>query len=544
MSADKIRVNPRDPCAIKFTPENAYIYSKDPVFRMLRGWTLFFLLVCLNVNAQFTDRYWAFGDSAAIDFSIPSNPVPGTSILRVRGTCVSICDSTGELLFYAASPYVPYWLSGSTYKEGYVVNKNNEMMENGDTIIGTTLYQQMVVTPNPGNPQQFYLFSCEVTPGVDQGFYWSLVDLSYNGGLGRVIQKNVQLQNFPVNDGIAAVKHGNGRDWWVVHKEGYIGQLTDAFYTYLVTDVGVDIRPVQNIGRASETNLLRLKFSNDGSKLVSTDANHFIDLFDFDRCSGLLSNPQIVHQRQVTTLNGAFWSSEFSPDETKLYLTTIPYGNNDSISCLIQFDLQAPDIQASMDTLQISLAPYAYGFLKLAPDNRIYLASRSDASDCEFFYLYCDTTYYPEIMNLSVIHQPNELGALCDFRPYSFYLGGHRSYHGLPNNPNYELGPLAGSSCDTLTTAVTGPAALTAAQLKLFFHSGWRQLFVNGQGLQGTRGGLSLYSITGQLLRHEAVDIQPPYYTRQWDLSTLAGGVYIVVLETARERLSGRVVVE
>ena len=76
MSADKIRVNPRDPCAIKFTPENAYIYSKDPVFRMLRGWTLFFLLVCLNVNAQFTDRYWAFGDSAAIDFSIPSNPVP------------------------------------------------------------------------------------------------------------------------------------------------------------------------------------------------------------------------------------------------------------------------------------------------------------------------------------------------------------------------------------------------------------------------------------------------------------------------------------
>ena len=29
-------------------------------------------------------------------------------------------------------------------------------------------------------------------------------------------------------------------------------------------------------------------------------------------------------------------------------------------------------------------------------------------------------TYYPEIMNLGVIHQPNELGALCDFRPYSF----------------------------------------------------------------------------------------------------------------------------
>ncbi len=65
--------------------------------------------------------------------------------------------------------------------------------------------------------------------------------------------------------------------------------------------------------------------------------------------------------------------------------------------------------------------------LKLGPDNKIYLSQYLDNNDCGFFYLYCDTTFYPENMNISVIHQPNELGALCDFRPYSFYLGGHRS---------------------------------------------------------------------------------------------------------------------
>ncbi|MFZ7152189.1 MAG: T9SS type A sorting domain-containing protein [Candidatus Pollutiaquabacter aromativorans] len=165
-------------------------------------------------------------------------------------------------------------------------------------------------------------------------------------------------------------------------------------------------------------------------------------------------------------------------------------------------------------------------------------------SDCEFSWLYCDTTYYPEIMNLSVIHQPNELGALCDFRPYSFYLGGHRSYHGLPNNPNYELGPLAGSVCDTLITSVSQVPVFEPAQLKLFFHTGWRQLFVNGQQLKGKQGSLSLYSVTGQLLRREEISIQPPYYTRQWDLTGTAAGVYIVVLETEAERVSGRVVVE
>jgi hypothetical protein len=83
-----------------------------------------------------------------------------------------------------------------------------------------------------------------------------------------------------------------------------------------------------------------------------------------------------------------------------------------------------------------------------------------------------------------------------------------------------------------------------AAQLKLFFHTGWRQLFVNGQYLRGKQGSLALYAVTGQLLHREEISIQPPYYTRQWDLSGTAAGVYIVVLETEKERVSARVVVE
>ena len=51
------------------------------------------------------------------------------------------------------------------------------------------------------------------------------------------------------------------------------------------------------------------------------------------------------------------------------------------------------------------------------------------------------------------------------------------------------------------------------ARLKLFFHTGWRQLFVNGQQLKGKQGSLALYSVTGQLLRREEFSIQPPYYT-------------------------------
>jgi hypothetical protein len=40
-----------------------------------------------------------------------------------------------------------------------------------------------------------------------------------NGGLGAVTQKNVQLQSFQQVDCINAVKHGNGRDWWVIFRK-------------------------------------------------------------------------------------------------------------------------------------------------------------------------------------------------------------------------------------------------------------------------------------------------------------------------------------
>jgi hypothetical protein len=316
------------------------------------------------------------------------------------------------------------------------------------------------------------------------------------------------------------------------------------YFFYLVNSDGVFPQPVQNIGDLLIEGFLRLKFSQNGELLVATGSNHTIDLYDFNRCTGLLSNYRQILLRTEPTLEYLTRSSEFSPDNTRLYTTSIPYGNYDTLSCLLQFDLTALDIRSTLDTIQTFLAPFICGFVKLAPDSQIYLSHFADMNDCEFFYLYCDTTYYPAIMNLSVIHQPNELGALCDFRPYSFYLGGHRSYHGLPNNPNYELGPLAGSVCDTLITSVSQVQVFEPAQLKLFFHTGWRQLFVNGQYLKGKQGSLSLYSVTGQLLRREELSIQPPYYTRQWDLTGTAPGVYIVVLETEQERVSGRVVVE
>jgi hypothetical protein len=178
-----------------------------------------FLLTSGKTNAQFTDRYWAFGDSSAINFKNPFVPLVDTSIVRTRGTCASICDSIGDLLFYGSTPNINIWQSGAGYfNYGFLVNKNDTVMNNGDSLKVAAWYQEMIIVPNPGNKDQFYVFQLGVTTTPIPGLSYSLVDLSYNGGLGKVIQKNVQLLTNPLCDAVAAVKHGNGRDWWVVVK--------------------------------------------------------------------------------------------------------------------------------------------------------------------------------------------------------------------------------------------------------------------------------------------------------------------------------------
>ena len=62
---------------------------------------VFFLAMSFYATAQNRNSVWFFGDSAGIDFSNISNPVPITTAMRGRGSCASIADGAGNLLFYS-----------------------------------------------------------------------------------------------------------------------------------------------------------------------------------------------------------------------------------------------------------------------------------------------------------------------------------------------------------------------------------------------------------------------------------------------------------
>jgi len=67
---------------------------------MKKGVVLLLIITATHSFAQNKNSIWCFGDSAGINFSNINNPVPYYSAMRGRGSCASIADDTGNLLFY------------------------------------------------------------------------------------------------------------------------------------------------------------------------------------------------------------------------------------------------------------------------------------------------------------------------------------------------------------------------------------------------------------------------------------------------------------
>jgi hypothetical protein len=443
--------------------------------------TLLFFFIFISVADSFSQNrnsVWCFGDSAGIDFSNISNPLSFTSANESRGTCASISDTSGQLLLYAYDPDIALWQSGGTSRLGVVKNKFHQIVKNGDSLIGDGWYHEMIILPMPDNDSLYYLFTVGVSVPSDYGLWYSLININADS----IILKNVHLKNFPMSDCITAVKHGNGRDWWLIFRRWYQNfQPTNAFYTYLISPAGITSFNTQTIGSIHYANDGDLVFSPTGEKLINSDGADLMELFDFDRCTGLLSNPVTIHAAEPPGSQNynLTWSTAFSPNGNVLYVST-----SRDINYLYQLDLTAVNIYTSRINLDTFYRPpVSPGALKLAPDGKIYFSCAYD-NGVQFNFPYADSMYNNVNMYLSVINNPNNLGTACNYAPFSFYLGGKRTYYGLPNNPDYDLGPLTGSPCDTLTGISPTPALPEEeGALYVYYHPVWQKAFINAKGL-------------------------------------------------------------
>ena len=462
-------------------------------------------------------RYWCFGDSAGIDFADVNNPITFQSEMDCSESCASVGDSVNGLLMYAHTDYWPLWIAG--YNRTTVVhNKFHQIMFNGDSLVGNAFHSGISILPKPGNDSVFYLFQWGFRP--DSGLFYSIIEPYFNNGMGRVTQKNVQLllSRNHLQGGVITCKHGNGKDWWIIVRNGYA--VSNTFNLFLLTSDTL-LGPIEQIvGTVTNTDVGMISISKQGDKIVLVNQNGLIETYSFNRCSGIIDNAETFSG----VPNRSYFGCEFSPSGNVLYVAnTNNIFGNDSLS-LYQFDLTQPNPGNTIQVIYQQPVPASGGLLKRGPDDKIYFTC---LDRCGWPYFDTCRTVYNE--NLGVINQPDSLGAACNFAPFSFYLGGKRTYWNLPNNPNYLLGPLAGSSCDSLSTSMA--SIEEQESFRVFPNPSTGQLYIVRQNPEGMTG--RLYQCDLKLVREFWVEGM----VSGVDLSGLGNGVYILELDNVRTKV-------
>jgi len=346
--------------------------------------------------AQKQTNIWYFSDKAGLDFNSGS-PVALTDGAMFAGEgSASIADkNTGALLFYTEG--VSVW------------NKNHDQMPNGFGLLGNiNSTQSALMVPFPKSDSLYYIFTITDFGSPLNGFSYSVVDMSLDGGLGDVTVKNVLLLS-DASEKLTAVKHYNGTDVWVlIHQNG-----TNAYYAYLVTSSGIDPPVISNVGAVFPVvgSVGQLKFSPDGSRVIVVGYASMLDaqLLDFDNQSGTLSNPITLSSPE------ALYGTSFSPNSSKLYIAQTK-NNTFPPFYIFQYDLLAGSPAAIVASkIAIDTFPDRPGSLQLAPDCKIYVAMAQ------------------LVPFLGVIDEPNALGVACNYMHNAVPLGGKTSRLGLPN---------------------------------------------------------------------------------------------------------------
>ncbi len=338
----------------------------------------------------------------------------------------SISDSLGHLVLMSNGCYVAD-SSGNVIPGGHGLNPGWLHNIFCVTNQGYTMPQGIITLPDPGRAYVYHLFHLNNTAdGWTRYLHHTVVDMSLNNGKGGVLFKNAVLVEDSLQHGeLHAVRHGNGRDWWLVsptlHKNRY--------YIVLLDPGGVRVKS-QDIGVAVEYTFSyhtgQAAFSPDGTRYARYNALTDLRLFDFDRCAGVLSNPRHIlvpedSLRQQTA--GLAWSA----DGRYLYIS--------DAYMIMQFDMASSDIFGSRVVVARSQPPVCFlssnlGVMELGPDGVIYCVPLA-GQKC-----------------MHRIKHPERGGEACEVEHN--YLRLQWSYQGLPHFPNFRLGALEGSGCDTL----------------------------------------------------------------------------------------------
>jgi gliding motility-associated-like protein len=328
--------------------------------------------LCVPPPPKPPEDYWYFGNNAGIKFSNGSAAADDKGKIDTKEGVSSITDNNGNLLFYTDGRKI-------FFKDGKEMASLTK-----DTLGGSSVStQSAVIVPQPscqGCQSIYYVFTTTEINGKKQLSY-SVVDIRQNKGQGKVIEKNVVLDDEPSTEQVVSHFVKKDSTYWVIsHDYG-----TDSIRLRRVTKNGVSISKVIKIGSRIDSTFKGegyLKVSKDGTKLaiaIPGGKRNLVEVYDFADSTNV--DGDILKNKKIIDLGPApptVYGIEFSPDSKTLFATmkadTIK--KKDSYSSLLRFDLTSGDstsIAKSKFTIDSTKKEY-YGAVQLGPDGKIYVA--------------------------------------------------------------------------------------------------------------------------------------------------------------------------
>jgi hypothetical protein len=460
---------------------------------------LLLLLYCfLALDPVFSQKYdyvWLSGvynlaDDSATNFIVDFKTFPpvvdkiDSKTLMIDAN-ISMSDKDGELAFYTNMCKVK--------------NSEHETLYNGEGLslgpfhdfycgVSGTYNLPQGVFALPGTDQAYDLFHLRglIDPPGPNFVCWrgallhSRIDMNAQQGKGAVVFKDSVLLEACLQTACAN-RHANGRDWWILAADN----TDNRFYRFLSTPNGIEGPWIQDINNPTTQDTFFYlgwsEFSPDGEYFLVYDVHSGAAVYAFDRCTGLLSS--------LWNLPGDpdsyGWSAAFSPDSRFVYIV------RDHFSSIRQFDLHAADITASQTTVAVWDSFFFYQQGSGGPRQTFfnYFQHGPDGK----LYNWAGDTKYMHVMNF-----PNRKGTQCDLVQRAvelpYYTIGANAYY-----PNYRLGPVDGSACDSLgidnlpvalfrhdVEDTLAPLAVTFTDLSYYAPTAWHWDFGDGGASQDT----------------------------------------------------------
>jgi len=487
------------------------------------------LLLNLCVNAQREADVLFSGKN---DFSIPNSPPTSTTLFKFNNDSIEQIDNSCTIAssnFFSNATFSDKYGNFKFTSNGWrLVNSLGEVLsyklwsneipwpnnQPDTTLIDCSKGPLFLTSPSDSN-KVFLIYGQakrQLTPNnaftdrFDILLTFAILDIPTQK---LISQNNLISSDTTSQSNVNAVRHANGRDWWLVKP----GIFSNEYYVGLLDTKGFgEMQKItfQEIP-AREQSFTIAHFNEEGTKLLHFThwRSKFIQTYDFDRCTGELSNPQ---EYDLTGLlrNGENNNFAISPDGTNAYFEHMNW--QDSL------DYPPGTFQYDLESGAFTLLTKRYGSTFLSPNYKsIYFSSISidSVGNRNFF--------------LSEIKQPNSLGFECNLQMFKYPLINTPSMVTHPSYANYRLGALIGSPCDTIRPML--PYAGNTVIYPNPFASGFTLQLAEAPIIPMQ---LKVYNSVGQIVAESGITYQTTVITVK---EGLAAGLYFVQLFDGQGKL-------